>query len=212
MIIYSTAGIESEKSILRTRDWTDFRHTSGSVQVETWYPAGVGNATALGAAGNATANLLYAIPFISAARGGTLNAIGWNCLGLVAASNAKMAVYGTASGSLYPGPLLYSGANISTATATTKTYTGLSISLLPDTVYWLAYVQSSTQTNRTITSAGWELILGFDGVAATTAYTMGYSVAMTYANAFPDPFTIASPNRLLGTSTIIPALFMRFGA
>jgi len=203
MKLYKASGLPDTN--FKPREWKDFRTTGDGL----WYPAGVGNATALGGGGNPTANLLYALPFISPSRGGRLDRMGFH----VTATNAgsgRMGIYRNAlDGRLFPGELIVEGTDVSTEATGLKEVT-ISTILLPETIYWISYKQSSTASLRNVTAASWDANLGTDGVQATTAFTVGYSVAHTFATAYPATYPTASVNRLLGSSAVLPALFLRF--
>jgi len=211
MIIYSRAGLANQAS--RPREWNDFRQVSGSgVAIETWYVAGNGNAVALGAGGVPGNTLLYAIPFLAPSRGGRLDGVGINCTTLSVGSTVKLGIYDSVSHQLYPKTLLYSGSTpLDTGSTGVKTYTDLAVELEPGEMYFAAYAQSAntTQAVRNLVAANWDPLLGHTGVVATTTFVVGYSVSNTYSNPLPVTYP-GSPTVLISSSTIIPAIYLRY--
>ncbi len=202
MILDANGYPKTGSTVSRSRD--SFRHTGGSGS-EIWYVANQGSALAL-TTGAPSANFLRAFPFIAPARGGRLDRIACNVTTLLA-GNLRIGVYKAVSdANIYPSDLLADSGDISSGSATVKTYT-VSLDLEPGALYWLAHVGSVAATLRCMAVGGVSSLLGMTS-ALSTAPNVGYSVAHAYA-ALPDPFTAGG---VVITAVPIPALAYRFSA
>lgn len=190
---------------LDQRSFDSFRHTGGA-SLEAWYYANCVNSTAM-TTGAPTANVLRALPFVSPARGGTLDRLGFIVTSGVS-GNARIGLYSNSNESttLYPGALLNDSGNISVTASAVKTYT-LSRALAPSSLYWLAIVSDVAPTIRCLTLANCSHLLGEANTFPGTP-NVGISVAHAFA-ALPSTFTAGGA---MISATPVPGLLMRFSA
>lgn len=176
---------------------------------ETWYLANCGGQTALGTLA-LVANDLWAVPWRAPMRrGASCDTIGFRVTTLVAASNAKIGLYGNAGGTddPYPGSLLFDSGDLSTASAGDKTATVTAAiqALRPGALYWLVLHPSAAITVDSLAVGGVSHLLGFNqaGVALITAIKNSQAYA-----ALPATFPAFSAGGSFAT-TAIPALRRR---
>jgi len=210
MKIYGAGGVLNTG--VRPREWKDFRHVPGTGgPTEAWYTAAVtGIATGSGAV--MSANVLYVLPFMSPARGGSIDAFRFEVT-TAAVGNAKVGVYANEHPNrIFPGKLLLEGNSLDTSSTGILT-DSINLKMDQESLYWLAWFKSSASVGIKHFSnpVALESIIGVDGAAATTAITVGYTVAATYGS-MPDPFPTSSVSRLLASSSTIPIVWMRYSS
>lgn len=142
---------------------------------------------ALTTTGTFTAGTLYAMPFVSPARGGVLKRIATEVTTTNAGENTRLGLYENKADDrdVYPGTLLVDGGNMLSTTTGVK-QAGMSQLLKPGRIYWVVLNCSSNTVCRGLSVAQVGSILGMDA-AATTALNAGITVASAFG-AMPNPF------------------------
>lgn len=136
----------------------------------------------------ATVNTLRLTPFFVPVRF-SIDQLGINVSTLLA-GNVKYGIWDADPVGGAPGARLYSSADISTGVAGHRAATGAPVFQFEAGLYWLGCVFSAGVTCRTIPLASCRA-LGPTG-ADTTAYAVQLVKAHTYANALPNPYTLAA--------------------
>jgi hypothetical protein len=155
--------------------------------IDRRYPAGAGNTSALGTAGvGAVANALRVFPFIPP-MDVTADILCCWISTLLAGNNIKLGIW-SANGVLYPSTLLASG-EIDTSTTGLKNIV-VSVVMTAGNLYWIGYVLNTVTTLafRKLAVGAYISLMGLSS-ASTPVYGIGWTVAHTYANALPNPYT-----------------------
>lgn len=179
-------------------------HIGGSIGVVD-YIANAINGTAL-TTGSTVASTIYAMPFVAPARGGVLDRIAAEVTTLNAGDNLNLGLYENKADprDVYPGTRLETSGSISTATTGIKSY-GISRTLTPGRIYWLALNTSDATAFRCLAVGGVSAFLGMD-TAGTTLQNLAISVASTFASApMPDPFPAGG-----AYVTAVPVFVLRY--
>lgn len=162
---------------------------TGAGTREARYPGAiVTNGTAL-TTGAPAVGTLFAFPFIYP-RGGTIDIIACNVTTLAVGATIRIGIYNNTSDTdLYPSSLVYGSAELSGATTGVK-QESISVTLLPNTLYWSAYLCGTlAPTVRCYGVANLYPIGGYPAALGTAAQ-IGITVALAYA-ALPATFTAA---------------------
>jgi hypothetical protein len=205
MNIHSREGFDkSQSSSLIARDVNSFRHAGGS-GLEIWYAAGSSNGTALSTATLVAGND-RGLPFVSPARGGTLDRLGFNVTTQIAASTTRIGLYKSISDSnIYPGTLIAESAAIDTSSLGVKTTT-INVALDPGCFYCLIINSSHGPAVRGFAVAGVDIQMLGHANTFPTGPNMCLGLARAHA-AFPSTYTAGAT---LGSSVPLPALYYRF--
>lgn len=204
-ISLADGGAGGDLSVAATVRGTTGGHVSGGGGLARWYEAGRVNGTASTAA-SFSANVLRAVPFRAPARGCTIDQLAFLVTTLLA-GNARIGAYrATSESNLYPGSLICDSGDISTGSATVKTFAPTPFVLTPGELIWLVHVGSVAPSLRSIPVGALDAILGTD-TAMGTAPGIGLSVAHAYA-ALPASF----PAGAAALTAAVPSLAARLSA
>lgn len=204
----------SLSSGIPARSFKDFDFV-GSSPV-SWSRIAGQNDTAAVASAAPVNGTLYAVPFISPARGGSVDTITVAVTVVGALSNvARLGIWeATSDVNPYPGILLGSSPSIDTTTpaaTSLRTYTPTTpITLRPHWMYWLGFVCSTgtAPTLRGLTVNGcWPL--GVTDVTVSTPIFGLSIVGQSAASAMPNPFPASAIPMI---AVPIPAMGYHFSA
>jgi hypothetical protein len=107
---------------------------------------------------------------------------------LLAGNNIKLGIYADDE-SLYPGVLLADSGALDTSVAGIKDVT-ISVAMIGGQLYWIGYVLNTitTLSLRKLAIGAYIPIMGLSS-ASTPVWGIGWTVAHTFANALPNPYT-----------------------
>lgn len=160
------------------------------------FPGVVGFTTGTGL----TTGNLRARPWVPG-KAGTLTALGLLCSLGVATAKARIGIYDSDSNG-YPGTLLAESGELDCSTNGRKLTTGLSVSLNPAKVYWVAFIGGTANPNLAVMNTN--LYLGVTVAAAATSAAVGM-VGLTVVQAYGSmPGTFPAGAAGLSTATNVP--------
>jgi hypothetical protein len=123
---------------------------------------------------------------------------------LLAGNNIKLGIYAD-NGSLYPGALLADSGALDTSVAGIKDVT-ISVTMVGGQLYWIGYVLNTITTLalRKLAIGAYIPIMGLS-TASPPVWGIGWTVAHTFANALPNPYT-AGGSVLAAVADVIVAI------
>ena len=182
---------------------------AGTTNYTAWYAAGLLTAVTL-ATFTMTGNRIFAMPFVSPRRGGTIGDIEIYVTTGAATTSAVMGLYeNTSESGLYPGTLVASGVpELTTTTSSEKRTWTINYTLKPGVLYWLAVVSNGAPVIRGLSTNQAHYILGTASSANTTWTTHLYATH-TYNSTLPASFPTTGATAGTGAA---PGLFYEFDA